>query len=172
MKGALGLLAASLAGWTILAGVLGSDSAPRPVEALSAPQPEGVPCQATLDEAVSRLPQGLGTRFEWEVMWDAGGKYYPTTGRATIQAALPCEYVPHVATHEWAHHLQEVSGHNDRSVLVNGVERTELTAECFARLFDAGQGWQWYDSYPERAGVRCVIVTEDVLTLWAIAWQD
>lgn len=123
------------------------------------------PCQATLDQVTTMMPMDLGTVYGFAELSQAGGLYFPTTGTVAVQASMPCEFVGVVVAHEWSHHLQEVRGLNDRVTSVNGVERSEIVAECSARDIAAGYDWPTYDGYPEQAGVSCDQFVIDIAAL-------
>lgn len=126
---------------------------------------ERAACADTLSVVRSRLPMDYGTAWTWgttDGTW--AGLYNPTTDTITIDAGLACQWVPIVATHEWMHALQHLTGLTDATP-INGTPANELTAECAARVLADREGWPHYDSYPERADVLCSRMAAQVTAL-------
>lgn len=122
-------------------------------------------CQATLSEVKDRLPMDYGTEWVWaKTNGEWAGKYFPGRDVIALQGDMDCGWVPIVATHEWMHQLQDISGLSDHTK-IKGFEKLEIVAECAARVFADTQGWPHYDSYPEKTGVTCSEVSSDVQAL-------
>lgn len=112
-------------------------------------------CQSTLTEVKGRLPMDYGTQWTWgttDGTW--AGLYYPGQNRIVLDQALDCGWVPIVATHEWVHQVQDLSGLSDHT-MVGAYATLEYVAECAARVIADHEGWPHYDSYPELGGHPC-----------------
>lgn len=179
------IAAALLAGTAALMLVGASRVASEPSEALDqagsvvlAQQPEAtIPdgyapsesaCDATLAEVQSRLPHDYGTAWFWSSgAKDWAGLYFPGRNIIVMSSDIECEYVPIVATHEWMHRVQDVSGLQDQTEVVPGTQKLEIVAECAARAFAVHEGWPYFGSYPEATGIPCSEVSADVQALLA-----
>lgn len=125
-------------------------------------------CEGDLAEARSRLPFDYGTEWFWADLRDqAFGLYFPIQNKVILSTVMPCKYVAAVAAHEWAHQVQDVTGLQDPT-MINGYPKSEIVAECTARVIADREGWTYYPSYPELTSTPCTEVNADVEALLAL----
>lgn len=125
-------------------------------------------CQATLTEAVSRMPKDLDLTFSFADLSKvpAVGQYKIGQNRVLVDENFDCAKVPHVVAHEWFHALQDDLG---ETWDMAHRDETELIAECAARVLSGENGWETFSSYPELQDRPCSDVSEGVEYLFSSA---